>query len=178
MKEIWLSVVWSWSSVQVELGGQLGVGRRAVELGLELGVGLLERAGLGPHRAGHPVDRAELVEDGALDAGDGVGLELEAAARVELLDGVDEPEDAVADEVGLLDVLGQADGHPAGDVLHQRRVVEDQLVADSRARLSPCSRPRGRSICAAADRLVVHRARPYARGWVASSTARSRSRLT
>ena len=65
----------------------------------------------------------------ALDAGDGVGLELEARAEVELLDGVDQPEDAVADEVGLLDVLRQADGDAAGDVLHQRRVVHDQLVA-------------------------------------------------
>jgi hypothetical protein len=62
---------------------------------------------LEPHRARHPVDRAELVDDGALDAGDRVGLELEAARRVELVDRVDEPEDAVADEVGLLDVLGQ-----------------------------------------------------------------------
>ena len=101
--------------------------------GLELGERPLDGAALGPHRAGHPVDRAELVEDGALDAGDGVGLELEATGRVELLDGVDEPEDAVADQVGLLDVLGQADGHAAGDVLHQRRVVQDQPVPRSRA---------------------------------------------
>src|SRR5690606_16906149 len=49
--------------------------------------------------------------------------------RVELLDGVDQPEDAVADQVGLLDVLGQARGDPSGHVLHQRRVVEYEPVA-------------------------------------------------
>ena len=110
-----------------------------MQLVLELGVRLLDRAGLGPHRARHPVDRAELVDDRALDPGDGVGLELEAAVEVELVDGVDQPEDAVADEVGLLDVLRQPDGDAAGDELHQRRVVEDQLVADVAVAVVPCT---------------------------------------
>ena len=138
----------------VELGGELGLGRRPLEPGLQLGERPLDGAALGPDRARHPVDRAELVEDGALDAGDGVGLELEPAGRIELLDGVDEAEDAVADQVRLLDVLGQADRHAAGDVLDERRVVEDQPVP-SRAR-------RGRVVAVPelADLVGTHRMAP------------------
>jgi hypothetical protein len=112
-----------------ELGGHLGLGRGAVQRGLERGVGLLDLAGLVAHRAGDPVDRAQLVDDRALDAADRVGLELDRALEVELLDRVDEPEDAVGDEVGLLDVGRQAHADAAGDVLHQRRVVQDQPLA-------------------------------------------------
>ena len=50
-------------------------------------------------------------------------------AGVELVDGVDQPEDPVAHQVGLLDVVGEAHRDPPGDVLDERRVVEDQPVA-------------------------------------------------
>ena len=43
-----------------------------------------------------------------------------AATRIELVDRVDQPEDAVAHEVGLLDVLGQSGGHATGHELHER----------------------------------------------------------
>ena len=114
------------------LGGDLGLGGRAVQLGLEAGVGLLDLARLVADRARDPVDRPQLVDDRAADAADRVGLELDRALEVELLDGVDQPEDAVRDEVGLLDVRRQADADPAGDVLHQRRVVQDQPLAQRR----------------------------------------------
>ena len=180
VKEIWPSVVCSWSSVRSSSLGQLGVGGRAPQLALELRVRLLERPRLGPHRARHPVDRAELVEDVPLDAGDGVGLELEAAAEVELLDGVDQPEDAVGHEVGLVDALGQAGGDATGDVLHQRRVVDDQLVALLAAALGLVLGPESLDV---RFEIVAHRGHPCARhpcarGWVASYTERSRSRLT
>ena len=113
----------------LELGRDLAVLRAAPELVLELGDRPLDGTRLRPHRARHPVDRAELVDDRALDPRDRVGLELEAAAGIELVDGVDEPEDPVAHEVGLLDVLRQTGGDAAGDELHQRRVVEDQPLA-------------------------------------------------
>ncbi len=157
--------------------GQLVLGRRAAELVLELGVGLLEGSGLGPHRPGHPVDRAQLVEDGALDAGDGVGLELVAPLGIELLDGVDEPEHAVADQVGLLDVLGQADGDPAGHVLHQRRVDAGSADHGRRARLESLYSAHRASVCAASSSTLsccpvvpAQSASLHALGWVASST--------
>ena len=106
--------------VAAELDGDLVVLGRAAELVLELRVGALDRAGLRPHRARHPVDRAQLVDDGALDAADRVRLELEAAGRVELVDRVDQPEDPVAHEVRLLDALREPLGDAAGDELDER----------------------------------------------------------
>ena len=81
-----------------------------------------------PNRTRHPVDRAELVDDGALDAADRVRLELVPAARVELVDRVDEAENSVADEVGLLDVLGQARGDTTRHEFHEGRVVKDEAL--------------------------------------------------
>src|SRR5215211_916228 len=112
-----------------ELLGHLLVGGRAVQAVLELAVDALDLAGAGAHRARHPVERAQLVDDRALDAGDRVGLELDLALGVEALDRVDEADQPIGDEVGLLDVRGQAGGHAARDVLHERRVGHDELLA-------------------------------------------------
>src|SRR3954454_20690630 len=103
-----------------ELGRHLLVRRRAVELVLELRVGLLDLTGAGADGARHPVERAELVDDRAADARDRVGLELDLPREVEALDRVDQADEAVGDEVGLLDVRGQPRGHAAGDVLDER----------------------------------------------------------
>ena len=130
--ETWLKICVQVLELDAELAGDLGLAGRAVQLGLEGGVGALDLAGLVAHRARDPVDRPQLVDDGAADAADRVRLELDGPLEVELLDGVDQPEDAVGDEVGLLDVRRQADADPAGDVLHQRRVVQDQPLAERR----------------------------------------------
>ena len=81
-------------------------------------------------RARHPVERAQLVDDRALDPRDRVRLELDVAVGVVALDRADQPEQAVRDEVALVDVRGQAAAEPAGDVLDERRVGEDQPVAE------------------------------------------------
>src|SRR3954454_12525235 len=112
-----------------QLAGHLLVGRRPVEPVLELAVHALDLAGAGADRARHPVERAQLVDDRALDAGDRVGLELDLALGIEALDRVDQADQAVRDEVGLLDVRGQARGHAARDVLDQRRVGDHELLA-------------------------------------------------
>ena len=113
----------------LELVGHLLVGRRALQLVLELLVGALDLAGAGAHRARHPVQRAQLVDDRALDARDRVGLELDLALGLEALDRADQADEAVGDEVGLLDVRGQPGRHAAGDVLDQRRVGDDEPLA-------------------------------------------------
>ncbi len=95
----------------------------------QLGERALDLSGPGPHRARHPVERPQLIEDGALDAVDGVGLELDAAFEVELVDGIDEPEDAVGHQVSLFHVARQADGHPTGDELDEGRIQQDQTLA-------------------------------------------------
>src|SRR6266487_1794667 len=68
----------------------LRVARAAMQSVLQLGVGLLDLAGLEPHRAWNPVDRSELIDDRALDARDRIGLELDAPLEVVLLDRVDQ----------------------------------------------------------------------------------------
>jgi hypothetical protein len=100
-----------------------------VQLVLELRVGLLDLPGAGAHGARHPVQRAELVDDRALDAGDGERLELDLAREVESLDRRDKPEQAVGDEVGLLDVGRQSRRHAAGHVLDQGRERQHELLA-------------------------------------------------
>ena len=112
-----------------EVGRDLLVVRRAVELALELRDRPLDVAGAGAHRARHPVHRAKLVDDRALDARDRVGLELDVAPEVEALDRADQAEEAVRDEVSLLHVRREAAPEAAGDVLDERRVREDQAIA-------------------------------------------------
>ncbi len=112
----------------VELRRHLLVGRRPLQLGLELGVRLLDVAGTGANRARHPVERAQLVDDRALDPGHGEGLELDLAVGIESLDRADQPEQAVGDQVGLLDVGREPGRHPAGDELDQRRVGDDEAL--------------------------------------------------
>ena len=169
-KEIWLSVACSCSGVtRISAASSSSVGLRC-RVASSFDVRLLERPGLGPHRARHPVDRAQLVEDRALDARDRVGLELVAAIGVELLDRVDQPEDAVADEVGLLDVLREPGSHAAGHVLHERRVVEDQPVAQLPLSRDLELRPQPVDL-----RRRAGFTPPQARGWVAPWTTRRRS---
>src|SRR4029079_7658378 len=78
-----------------ELLGDLLVGRRAVELALELADRPLDVAGPGAHRARHPVEGAQLVDDRALDPRDRVRLELDVALGVEALDRPDQAEQPV-----------------------------------------------------------------------------------
>src|SRR6266540_1281669 len=55
-------------------------------------------------------------------------LELDAPLEVVLLDRVDQSEDPIGNEIRLFDVGRQTDGDATGDVLDQRRVVEDQAL--------------------------------------------------
>ena len=59
-----------------------------------------------------------------------IRLELDLAVGIEAVDRADQAEQPVRDEVAVVDVRGQPDAEPAGDVLDERRVAEDQLVAE------------------------------------------------
>ena len=80
--------------------------------------------------ARHPVERAQLVDDRAANAGHRERLELDLARRIEALDRPDQAEEPVGDEVLLVDVRRQARPHSAGHELHERRVREYQPVAE------------------------------------------------
>src|SRR6266536_579601 len=106
------------------------VGRYAPGLRLELADRALDVARTGADRARNPVHRAQLVDDRAADARDRVRLELDVAVGLEALDRPDQPEQPVRDEVALVYVRRQAAAEPPGHVLDERRVVEDQPVAE------------------------------------------------
>jgi len=57
------------------------------------------------------------------------------------LDRPDQAEEAVRDEVALVDMGWQAGAEPAGDVLHERRVGEDEAVADLLIARAPVVEP-------------------------------------
>ena len=112
--------------------GQLDVGGRPAVPGFELLAGLFHLGGLGADQARNPVHGPQLVEHGTADPRDAVGLELDAAAQVERVDGVHQAEDAGGDQVVEIDPLGQALPDPLGVVLDQGQVPLDQLIPQFR----------------------------------------------
>src|SRR5262249_17537225 len=113
-----------------ELLRDLSVRRRPHELALEDGDRALDLPGPRPDGTWHPVERPQLVDDRAADPGHGERLELDLAVGVEPLDRPDQTEQAVRDEVLLVDVGGEARADAAGDELDERRVREDETVAE------------------------------------------------
>jgi len=83
----------------------------------------------GADGARHPVHRPQLVDDLALDPRHRVRLELHVSAGVVALDSADQPEQSVRDEITFVDVRGQPGAEPSGHVLHERRVCEDEPIA-------------------------------------------------
>src|SRR5918996_1616177 len=83
-----------------------------------------------PHRAGNPVEGPQLVEDGPLDPVDRIGLELEATVRLELVDGVDQAEEAIAGQVVVVHGSGETGPHPARHILDQGRIVQNESLAE------------------------------------------------
>lgn len=77
--------------------------------------------------SGNPVLEAELVDDGAADAGDGVGFKLEAPIDIKAFDGFHEAEGAVADQIFLGNADGEGDGEAADHVPHEVQVVDNQF---------------------------------------------------
>jgi hypothetical protein len=86
--------------------------------------------------------------------------------EVVFLDRVDQAEDAVGHQVGLLDVRRQTDRHPAGHVLDQRRVVEDEPLAASADALSLNSSHSRSTDDGSSKKPPFGRARPYGRSGV------------
>src|SRR5919201_1702954 len=125
---------------QSESIGDLLVRGSAAKLALELDDRALDVARAGADRPRHPVHRAKLVDDRTLDPRDRVRLEFDVPVRVVALDGVDQTEQAVRNKVVLLDVRREAATEATSDELDERRIGEDEAVADllvSRAAVLP-----------------------------------------
>jgi hypothetical protein len=71
---------------------------------LELRVRHLDLAGPGADRPRDPVQRAQLVDDGAADALHREGLEADLPTGLEALHRLDQADHPVRDQVGLVDV--------------------------------------------------------------------------
>ena len=87
--------------------------------------------------AGCPVQLAQAVEDGALDAVFRIALEGHVLGAVELLNRIDQPQDAGMDQVLDVDMDREVLVHPNGDRLGQRKIFEHDPVT----RFPPVSRP-------------------------------------
>src|SRR5207253_629980 len=98
---------------------------------LELADRPLDLAGAGADRARHPVEGTQLVDDRTLDPRDRVGLELDVPRRVVALDRADQAEEAVGDEIALVDVGWKPGAEAPCDVFDKWRVREDQAIPDS-----------------------------------------------
>ena len=81
------------------------------------------------------IGTAQLVEHGAADAADGVGLELDAEGGVEASDGLDQADGAGRDHVVVVHDRRRDDGEASENVLDERRVLQDQRVAQRGRRL-------------------------------------------
>src|SRR4249920_587154 len=143
-----------------ELLRDLLVGRRAHELLLQRRDRALDLTRARAHGAGHPVERAELVDDRAADPRHREGLELDLPRRVEALDSADETEEAVRDEVLLVHVRGEAGADAAGNELHERRVGQDQAVAKLLVLRLPIVLPKGLNLVGCRHGKRIRRAQP------------------
>jgi hypothetical protein len=101
----------------------------AVEFGGEFAGGGFHLLVTAAEVAGGPVELAEAVEDGALDAVLGVGGEADHLLGVELGGGVEEAEDAGVDEVIHIDVDGEVLVDADGDGLDEGEILKDDAVA-------------------------------------------------
>ena len=145
-------------AADVEVGRHLLVGGRPAVLGLELGDRALDVARPAADRPRHPVELTQPVVDGAADTGRGERLELHASVGLEPLDGVDQAEHPGADQITGIDARRQAGADTAGDELHERRVVDDQVITRRAALAAQPAFPVQRQVSVVGDDA-------HARGW-------------
>ena len=110
--------------VGAHLRGKLRKRRLAAELAAQLLARRLELAALAAH-ATRPGVLAQRVDHGAADAPLGKGLELDPARFVEAVRGVNQPDDAVLDEVADVDRVGHGRRHSSGKLLDERKTGND-----------------------------------------------------
>src|SRR5688500_8337576 len=79
-----------------------------------------------------PVELAQSVEDGPVDAPLRVCRELHVLVDVELLDRIEQSENTIAHQIVHIYRVGQVSRHSHGDLLDQRRVADDELLTKSR----------------------------------------------
>jgi hypothetical protein len=116
--------------VGAELGRHLGRGRAPAQPQGQVVARPQHAPGLGAHRAARPVRAAQLVEQGATDAGGGVVLEAGPAARVPAPGRQREPEHGGRQQVVTVDVAGQAASQLVDRLVGQWQVRANEVGLD------------------------------------------------
>jgi hypothetical protein len=80
------------------------------------------------HGPWHPVLTTQHLQDRASDERDGVGLKLDLAASIELVDSLHESDRSCADEVFPIQTVRECAHHAACGDLHQMGEVLDDLA--------------------------------------------------
>src|ERR671913_604636 len=114
-----------------EAPDQLRLRRRTAKLLHELVPGTLDLVRPHTSPARQRIHLPQFVEYGPPNLGDRIRLELGAAIWIVGFDGVQEPEEPRRDDVLLIERSGHAPRDSAGDVFHERRVVDHEPVSQS-----------------------------------------------
>src|SRR5258705_6639715 len=155
------------------------VGGLAVPLGAQALADALVLLDPGAPRTREPVEVAQLVQQGTLDAQLAVRLEAHAARGIEGLDRRDESEVRGRVEVSTLDAARQAVGEASHDFADERLVGLDEQVARRVARIAAVAGPQAvdGGVALAAPRLPpLHRAASWLRPPVATRPGHSSCR--
>ena len=110
-----------------DAGGQVGQRRLGAGLAAQGLAGRLELAALAADAA-RPGVLAQRVDHGAPDAALGEGLELDAAAVVVAVRGVDEADHPVLHQVAEVDRVRHRRGHPAGNGFDEGQAGDDAIL--------------------------------------------------
>ena len=118
----------------LQFRGDLLFGGRALQALFRRGDGRFDLLGLAALLPRRPVQAAQAVQDGAADLVFRIGLQLDVVARVEVVDGRNQADDAGRHQVFQADVLRQPLLDPPGNQPHLRQMLQDEpfplVVAD------------------------------------------------
>src|SRR5690348_7674232 len=115
----------------LKFDGDFRLRRVAPEFGLARQNRLFEAARLTPQRARAPIDLPETVEYCASYAKFGVVLELDVLARIVFLHRIDEANDPGVNQIFKQNLRRQSIVYAARDILHLRKMLEQDLFATS-----------------------------------------------
>ena len=113
--------------VGADAGGQVGQGRLGAGLAAEGFAGGLELAALAADAA-RPGILAQRVDHGAADPALGEGLELDAAAVVVAVRGVDQADHPVLHQIAQVDRVRHRRSHPTGNGLDEGQAGDDAVL--------------------------------------------------
>ena len=108
--------------------GNLPLLRHALEGSFQFRDRTLDPFGLFMNGAGDPIQTAQLIQNGAANSVFCVGFEVIAHRWVVIANGIEQPDQAWAEQVILMNMRGKGHGDTAHHILHQRQILFNQIV--------------------------------------------------